>query len=72
MLNKYLFIDEAKKTFLKGYKVQKPGTIVAVNKNFITVSCADGLIKLVKYNFFRPFKDKEEKKIYLKLGNQFD
>jgi methionyl-tRNA formyltransferase len=72
LFNKYLFIDEAEKFFLKGYIAQKPGKIISVKKDFIIVSCADGLIKLVKYNFFRPFKDKKEKKIYLKLGNQFD
>jgi methionyl-tRNA formyltransferase len=71
IFNKYLLIDEAKIYKLANYKAQVPGKIFKILGNKIIVTTADGLISLNKYNFFKPFKNKEEKKIYLKIGNKF-
>jgi methionyl-tRNA formyltransferase len=72
LFNRYILINRAEAIYNTKYALQGAGKIIdVVEGDKLIVSCADGFLKLIDYEVF-PKLTLEEKKIYFKLGNQFD
>jgi methionyl-tRNA formyltransferase len=71
LLNRYVLMDKASILDNKNYILQGPGKIVDVlSDKRLIVSCADGFLRLDKYDIY-PKLTKLEEDIYLKIGNKF-
>jgi methionyl-tRNA formyltransferase len=71
LYNHYFFINKVSIINNPNYVLQGPGRIIDIVEGHPIVSCADGFLKLEKFDIY-PHLSKKEKNVYMKIGNKFN